>query len=504
VSGWFSATAEQERSRRDRSFPGHLELLAALSLACLYFAVMSGHLHSIDGLLMYRQARSIVYDHSLRFGTPLWWGEWWTTSKFGLGLSLLYLPGVLVGSWLPLHAPASGGSSYDFALLYADPLYTTTGAPVHVLVTTASAYFVARFVRELGFDRGTALLGLAFYGVGSPAIVYARGDASQPLVGLCWIIGLYSAVRFRRSGRFAALIACSAAVCYAVLTRPVEGSMLLPTALLLAIPGLRFWHWPRQVWGTVVILTSSYLVGVSLTLLVNWGRFGSPFTTGYEGFGWTTPVMAGLAGALVSPGRGILWEFPAALLVPLGLRQLWRTENRTTGLALAGLAGLHLLNVATWSIWWGGWNWGLRLFLPALPLVAILAAVGVRAIPSVGRGWVAAFVLVAGVLWAVPGVVTDLLGGYAATYEGTPAAFRWAAYPPIGAWTFFHHWRAITPTDSGAADILWLRIARLTDNLSLVPLVLFGMAATVLGSRVLYLNGLPKRSGSVGARPIQI
>jgi hypothetical protein len=85
--------------------PGHVlprnpELLASLALACLYLAIMSGHLHSIDGLLMYRQAQSLIYNHSLIFPKPVLWGGAATTSKFGIGLSLLYIPGLVLWSWL--------------------------------------------------------------------------------------------------------------------------------------------------------------------------------------------------------------------------------------------------------------------------------------------------------------------------------------------------------------------------------------------------------------------
>ena len=61
---------------------------------------MSGHSYSIDGMLMYRQALSIAHDHSLRFSTPIWWGDTFVTSKYGIGLSLLYLPGIVLLGWL--------------------------------------------------------------------------------------------------------------------------------------------------------------------------------------------------------------------------------------------------------------------------------------------------------------------------------------------------------------------------------------------------------------------
>jgi hypothetical protein len=469
---------------RLRSWGSDPEIVASLALACLYIAIMSGHPHSIDGLLMYRQAQSIAYTHSLHFPTPLLWGGASTTSKFGIGLSLLYLPGLLFWSWLQPYVPSSGGNPYNWALFYQDPLYTVACAPIHVLVVVSSAYLVARLIRSLGFSHHTALWGLALYGIASPAIVYSRGDWAQPLAGLCWIAGLYLAIRLHRGADPITAWLCGASVMYAVLTRPVEGTMLMAGVIVLLAPRFRFWLWARSTWHPILIAAAGYLVGVGITLLVNWGRYGSPFTTGYGSEGWTTPPWLGLVGALVSPGRGILLEFPASVLLPLGIRRLWGTEHRKLALVLAGLIGLELLNVSTWDIWWGGWNWGLRLFVPALPLVAILAAIGVEQLFARLHSWLPHVLLAAGVMWAAPCVVTDLLYAYGATYSSSTANFQWSAYPPIGAWQYLHHWRAIATVDSNSADILWLHAARDTGNASLILPACLVISAVILAWRV--------------------
>ena len=462
----------------------NVELLAAAALGALYCATMSGHFHSIDGMLAFNQARAIAYDRSLRFRHPLWWDGPISTSKYGIGLSLLYVPGLIAWSRVQRYLPVDIRQPADPARPYADPLYTIVGAPLHILITSASAYLVGRFGRELGLDRRAALWGLACYGVASPALVYARGDYAQPLEGLCWLAALAAAARFRDTGRQGALLTCAGAVCYAVLTRLVEGSLLLPAVLVMLAPELRFWRWPGAAWRATGIVAAGFILGILGTLLVNRGRYGSVFATGYEGEGWTTPLHVGLAGALLSPGRGLLLSFPAILFVPLGLHSFWGTRHRAAALALAGLAGSQLLNVAAWHMWWGGWNWGLRLFVPALPLLAVLAARGVQALPSGARPWLPASLLATGLLWALPCVVTDFFGGYAARYDNTTSNFRWRAYPPIGAWASFRRWRALRLDDHQAADILWLRVARASRNTSLLVPVLFGAGALLLGRRI--------------------
>lgn len=450
------------------------DLLLAAALCCLYLALMSGHPHSIDGLIIYREAQALAFDQTLRFAPPLLWGGPIVTSKYGIGLALLYLPGLILWSWLRPFVPTPQNQPYDWGQFYADPLYTVAAAPVHALITAGAAYLVGYCCRELGLKRSTALWGMTLYGLGSPALVYARGDWNQPLTGLCWIGAFAAALRYRRTGAGGALALAAGAIGYAILVRPVEGLLLVPAILLVVTASPPPW----RAYGSIL---AGAALGVGITLGVNALRHGSPFTTGYGDEGWTNPLRVGLAGVLVSPGRGILWAFPAMLLAPLGAWHLWRRGQGQVAVALCGLIGAQVLNVALWHIWWGGWNWGPRLLIPALPLIALLSAAGLEGIAARLRTPVAALILAPGLLWALPAVLTNLFGGYAGAYDGTAGSFRVQAYPPLGAWTFLQHWQARAPTDAGAADILWLRVAQTTNNLSLVPpallLVLGGFLA---------------------------
>jgi hypothetical protein len=440
----------------------------------------SGHLQSLDGLLIYRQAIAIAYHGSLHFQTPIWWGAPIDTSKYGVGLSLLYLPGLLLFSFLSSTVPLQHGQTYDFGLLYRDPLYAVAAAPVQAILAAATAYLVARLLLDLGFSRRIALFGLLLYGIGSPAIVYARGDWAQPLSGFCWLAALVAALRIRKGSGWPAMAACGAAVGYGVLARPVEGSLVVPFVLLILVAPSA-WK-SRRALTPLAVVAGCYVVALAITLLVDWGRYGSPTRTGYGPEGWTTPILTGLGGSVLSPVRGILWQFPAVVLAVLGVKLFWRVE-RTMAIALGGIALVQLVNVGLWDVWWGGANWGLRLFVPAFPLLAVLAAAGLRLVPRAVEPAVGGVVLLAGLAWAVPCVVTDLFGGYTILADGSSGAFHFDAMPLIGAWQFIHHLRAVTLTDGGAIDIIWLRLARTTHNLSLIAPVLLGGVAALLGLR---------------------
>lgn len=461
-------------------------MLASAALACIYLAFMSGHSSSIDGMLMYRQALSIAHDHSLRFATPVWWGETFTTSKYGIGLSLLYLPGVALLGWLA-SAPTPQGTTYDWDLFYRDPLFTLAASPVAIVITVATAFVVARLVREVGFGRGASLLALFAYGIGSPALVYARGDFSQPLLGLCLTGGILAAVRYRRTGGAAPLAACAASLIYAVLTRPAEGSFLLPALLVLVLTAPSGEEQPaRRRFGPAAQIVGAYLLALAITGVVNWARTGTPLPIGYAGEGWKTPIWVGLPGLLVSPARSILLAFPLVLLAPLGLRRQLRTEERIAALVMAGLVLALLLSNALWLSWWGSWSWGPRLLVPALPLLAVSAAIGAVSLRPAGRAWLPALLLLGGVVWAVPGTVTDLLVSYGVAHDSPGRSWALTGYPPL--WLLVH---------GGVVDVLWFRLARSSGYLTLlVPVALLGLAGylALLVRRAAVALPLPARS----------
>ena len=473
------------------------EAWAAGALVLIYLAVMSGHSYSIDGVLIYRQAVSLVHDLSFRFAQPIYWGDVYPTSKYGIGLSLLYIPGVLLLAFVMKGGiPTPATSGLDWNLFYHDFVYAIGAAPVHILITAATAYLVARLIRELGFGSNTALLGLAAFGIASPAIVYARGDFAQPLLALCLTGGMLACVRWRANRSKSMLLAACLALCLAVLSRPVEGSFLLPAFAALALPDLRPATWIHSRWGAVAALAGAYAVAVAATLLVNWARYGSPLSTGYSEISWGTPPWVGIPGVLISPARGVLWEFPLIALSPIGLGVLWSGPHRVFAGASAVLILFLFLNAALWIPWWGAQSWGSRLFVPATPLLALLAAIGASAIRANVRRWLVPTLFLWGVIWALPGTITDLLGGYAATYDGSAQSFRLAGYPPIGAWLFLRHLRASSLTDSSGIDILWFRVAVYTHNLSLlVPAILVVAALALAWAAWRRLRPVPEALG---------
>ena len=136
--------------------------------------------------------------------------------------------------------------------------------------------------------------------------------------------------------------------------------------------------------GLLPILVSGLVLA-----LYNHLRWGS-FITSYGGphaseLGFTTPLSLGLRGLLLSPGKSIFVFNPLAVLGVFGLVLMFR-RDRALALLIVFLVVPRLVFFAMWSSWDGGWTWGPRFLLPAVPLLTLAAVDLVRAAGS-ARVW---------------------------------------------------------------------------------------------------------------------
>ena len=151
---------------------------------------------------------------------------------------------------------------------------------------------------------------------------------------------------------------------------------LLAVPLFVPVSELRRLSKLLQV--VVPILVS----GIALAIY-NHLRWGSFFTNygGPHGFelGFTTPITTGLSGLLLSPGKSIFVFNPLTLLGAAGMVfMFWR--DRPLAVLVVLLVVPRLLFFAMWSSWDGGWSWGPRFLLPAVPLLTLTAVDLIRAV----------------------------------------------------------------------------------------------------------------------------
>src|SRR5207247_10839248 len=105
------------------------------------------------------------------------------------------------------------------------------------------------------------------------------------------------------------------------------------------------------------------LVPAALLALYNLIAFGAvtggtgPTTTPTWALFAQVPLRDGLAGLLVSPGRGLFVYSPVLLFSLWGFLRMWRDGPAAFQPLAVGVV-LVVLVVSKWFLWWGGHSWG--------------------------------------------------------------------------------------------------------------------------------------------------
>ena len=303
----------------------------------------------LDGSSMLAVAHSIVHHASLSVPPELGVvGHDGTTyySKYGLALPLLSIVPVLL-------AQPAGALSGRVDLIEA-----AAAATLMPLVAGALAGALYLLGRRLRAPRTAAALVAAGAVLGTYLLPYGRDFFTEPLVAL----GLVVMVERALAGRE---LHAGAALAFAVLARP-QSAVFAP--LLLGFVLL------RGGGVAAVLRTLPPLAIVALvTVAYNLYRFHDALQFGYEppaDPGFTTPLLEGAGGLLLSPEKSVVLFAPAIVLVPFAVVALWRRERALAALLAALFAATFVL-AATWWSWQGGWSWGPRLLIPGVAVVLV-------------------------------------------------------------------------------------------------------------------------------------
>lgn len=374
----------------------------------------SGSLRSADYVVAFSVAANLV-DHGSLQATPIRGFEAWAVStgadgrpycRYGLGHSLLGVPARVLA-----HALAATGldpaPALDLPLVRFDapdePLQAWSGffaAQVNAAVLGMLAVTLLHLSSLLWMSRRAALMAALLGTLGSPLFFQASDFTAEPASALALALCALGLLRIERDGATASRsLAVGLAAGATVLLKVAHGVLLVPAtvAFLLATrPGAR----------RCVVLAYALGLAIPLALVAgyNQARFHDPLETGYGAYAleFTNPFLEGLAGQMVSPGRGLLLHVPAAVLAFAGLGRLWQCSRSVAVLSVGSLVSLWFL-YAPWFAWDGGWTYGPRLLSPATALLALPAILALR---GDRRAWFRAVAVVV------------LAGSFAASFLG--------------------------------------------------------------------------------------
>jgi hypothetical protein len=352
-----------------------------LSFLGLYLLTASGHFYARDEETLFRATESIVERRT--FAMPA--GAWGLAlqqgqdgraySVAGPGQSLAAVPLYLVGK---LFAPLFPASDEGYILRFWVAL-------LGAFVTAATVALLYRLARALGHGGRAALALAAIYGLATTAWPHGRTFFAEPLTALCALCAFAAIRRGAAGGRERWLAVAGVAAAASVVVKPQTlvilpglGLYLLLATFDPALPRLdrrglllRLARWGCWFGGGLAL--------GALPLMTYYAAlFGSPFTTGYGRSAadvFNTPLLTGLYGLTISPGKGLLWYSPPVALAIAGWWPFFR-RHRAEAAGCLGIVATHLVFYARVDFWHGDGAWGPRYLMTALPF-AILPALGV-------------------------------------------------------------------------------------------------------------------------------
>lgn len=339
-------------------------LALSLFLLAIYLLTYSGDIHSSDGLSMLSVTESLVKRGDYDTNQILWMGLQQGTfgrggelySRKGIGTSLVALP----LAWLGLIVPLWG--------------FVQTTLLLNVAVTALSGLLVFLYLRRLGYSWKVDLVVALLFGLGTMAWPYSKYFFSEPLTGLALLATAYCLLRFRETQATGDLALAGTFLGLAIATRLATAAI----APLFLFPLWAYSSLDRVSYRRLISSLAAFLIPLILWGLLlggyNYLRFGNPLTTGYlpqESF--RTPLLTGLAGLLISPGRGLFFYCPIFLAV-LPAFPAFLGRHRIEGSFFLSLVAIYILLYSKWFMWHGGFAWGPRFLVPIIPFLAISLA----------------------------------------------------------------------------------------------------------------------------------
>ena len=333
-------------------------------------------------------------------------------SWYGIGQSLIMLPGDLLGTWI---ARWSIFSHYT-----DDPAVRSIVVSflTNILVNILTALIAFRMLRQLSFGVSDAVAGVLALMFCTTHLHYTQNMMENNYIMLLTLVGFSFQYEWLRRNSRRALFIGSCALGLNLLTR-------LTTVLDLIAGGvfifLVLWFDKvrgRELWRRTVdygrVAVPVYLFFLLVDRAYQFYRFGS-FTNTYvtffaqeyrqrdpalpANFPWSTPFHIGFLSPLLQPEKSIFLFDPLLVVAIVVLIWLWKClapEVRAYGMTSLLLLLGYISFYARYTYWSGDFAWGDRYVSTSVEMAALLAVpLMMRYREQLGNAiWVGGWVLV--------------------------------------------------------------------------------------------------------------
>lgn len=331
--------AQQIDSPFERSIPATMASAfsprkAFITFLVLYVFSLGGHYTSGDGFHKVQWARQIIS------GGPFWIdSSTGLPPKYGSGHSLVVIPGLVISGLLRtrgLHVEAA--------------IYTAIFAANGALLL----YLVAVYLRPY-YEAKRIWITLCAIGLATFWWPYSKLDFTESLVTTTF----FAAFLLLRGQRTFLGFACAGFM------------MLLRSDSALLILLLLVWHVGKfRNWRTLALAAAGVLPSATLFAVINFFRFGTVFDHGYANETFTNPLLVGLYGILLSPGKSVFLFSPPLVLGFLGWR-IFRQHFREDAFLFLTVFIIQLFVYSKWWDWSGDDSWGVRFLCLSVVLMTI-------------------------------------------------------------------------------------------------------------------------------------
>jgi hypothetical protein len=282
------------------------------------------------------------------------------------GQALLCAPWYALGQYVFARLPGVPGDATDLVVAFSSCLASAT-------LSALTVVFFFLLLAGIGIPFTAALFAAAMVGLGTPVFAYSAWLFSEPLSAAIFVgAALLLFGRGRQPIDLRAASVAGLVLGLATFVRPTNVLAIPVFALAVLVRD------GKPAWRGAFVLCAASAIGVGALLANNARLFGSPFEFGYPSAAegakrlntFDTPLLKGLYGFLLSPGKSVFIFAPPAMLALAGLRRLWKLERGAATLAIL-FPLTYLFFFAKYTQWEGGYCVGPRYLVPSIVLLCL-------------------------------------------------------------------------------------------------------------------------------------